>query len=104
LHYRPAQEKKVRKAISHKKTLYIAVKQTKMSFFFLLQNWRRAEQIPPWGGAGGRGELVQWEGKGVGERVWEGAYSANIVCTCKRKNDRPADIIPGMEEEWDKEE
>jgi hypothetical protein len=40
------------------------LKQTKMSFFFLLQNWRAEHVLPQGVGSNGRGKEV---GEGVGE-------------------------------------
>jgi hypothetical protein len=52
--------------------------QIKCLFFsFTKSENRRVEQVLP------GGNWHQWEGGGVGERMWEDEYSANTVYTCK---------------------
>jgi hypothetical protein len=55
-------------------------KQTKISFFFLLQN-QRTRGLSRFCLVGERG-LVLVGGRRGGERVWEGGCSANTVYTC----------------------
>jgi hypothetical protein len=56
------------------------LKQAKMSFPFLLQNWRTGGRNRSHGE--GLGEVVPVGGGGGGERVWEGEYGTSTVYTC----------------------
>jgi hypothetical protein len=74
------------------KSLYGYLKQTKMSFFFLLPNWRTGGQngtlVPVRGG----------RGRSVGGRIWC-KYCVYMYVNGKM---RPVETIPGVEGRGDK--
>jgi hypothetical protein len=61
----------------HKDNSCIAIlNKQEYHFFFYKTGEQESGSCTVWGG------WYQWEGRGYGERVWEGEYGANTVYTC----------------------